>query len=210
MENSWLITELYRKQKANWPENGKHIMAQYTEEYVVVYQAYKPEIGKFAAGNQYFGGDFSYDRMSWIKPNFLWMMFRSGWGTKQGQETTLAIFLKLDFFQLLLKSAFPSINRVGMEKALWKEKVANTDVRLQWDPDHNPYGDKVERRAIQLGLRKQFLEPFKGEGIVRIEDISGFVTLQRRHINNRELDKLITPLETTFKVDEETKLNLLM
>ena len=97
-----------------------------------------------------------------------------------------------------------------MEKALWKEKVANTDVRLQWDPDHNPYGDKVERRAIQLGLRKQFLEPFKGEGIVRIEDISGFVTLQRRHINNRELDKLITPLETTFKVDEETKLNLLM
>ncbi|WP_216092858.1 DUF4291 family protein [Candidatus Marithrix sp. Canyon 246] len=25
--------------------------------------------------------------MTWIKTNFLWMMYRSEWGTKQGQET---------------------------------------------------------------------------------------------------------------------------
>lgn len=64
----------YVEQKRNWPESGKHIMAQYTDEYVVVYQAYRPEIGHFAASNQVFGGAYSYSRMSWIKPNFLRMM----------------------------------------------------------------------------------------------------------------------------------------
>ena len=47
-------------------------------------------VGKIPVKNGYFGGAFSLDRMSWIKPNFLWMMFRSGWGTKEGQEVTLA------------------------------------------------------------------------------------------------------------------------
>jgi hypothetical protein len=27
--------------------------------------------------------------MSWIKPNFLWMMYCSGWGTKQRQRIIL-------------------------------------------------------------------------------------------------------------------------
>lgn len=210
MENSWLEAEPYKRQLRAWPTSGKHIMAQYTKEYVVVYQAYRPGIGKFAAEHQYFGGDFSYNRMSWIKPNFLWMMFRSGWGTKSGQETTLAIFLKPDFFQTLLLNAFPSTNVTGLDKAVWKEQVANSDVRLQWDPDHDPHGEKVERRAIQLGLRNRFLAPFSGEAIVRIEDISEFVSRQRQHVNNGNLDELITPLEKPFTVDEETQHKLMM
>ena len=40
----------------------------------------------------YFGGDhFSLNRMSWVKPNFLWMMYRSGWGQKEGQVVVLAV-----------------------------------------------------------------------------------------------------------------------
>lgn len=74
----------YLEQKQSWPLKGKHIMAQYDESSVVVYQAYRPAIGEFATENQYFGGPFSYTRMSWIKPNFLWMMYRSGWGSKEG------------------------------------------------------------------------------------------------------------------------------
>jgi hypothetical protein len=33
------------------------------------------------------------------------------------------------------------------------QAVAESNVRLQWNPDHNPKGEKVERRAIQLGRR---------------------------------------------------------
>ena len=49
-----------------------------------------------------FGGDFSYARMSWIKTNFLWMMYRCGWATKEGQEVVLALWLRRDGFDELL------------------------------------------------------------------------------------------------------------
>src|SRR5215468_2098098 len=85
-----LKTEAYLTQVERWPKFGRWILAQYDAESIVVYQAYKPEIGHFAAQNGYFGGEFSLKRMSWIKPNFLWMMYRSGWATKQDQEIVSA------------------------------------------------------------------------------------------------------------------------
>jgi hypothetical protein len=29
--------------------------------------------------------------MTWIKPSFLWMMYRCGWGAKEGQESVLVV-----------------------------------------------------------------------------------------------------------------------
>lgn len=64
-------------------------MAQYTDREVIVYQAYKPAIGVFAAEHNYFGEGFSFTRMSWIKPQFTWMMHRCGWATKKDQEVRI-------------------------------------------------------------------------------------------------------------------------
>lgn len=83
-----LLTEPYLEQVQRWPTSGRHILAQFDADTVVVYQAYQPALGHFAAEHGYFGGGFSLDRMSWVKPNFLWMMFRCGWGTKENQEVT--------------------------------------------------------------------------------------------------------------------------
>lgn len=190
----------YLEQKKCWPDSGKHIMAQYTDEYIVVYQAYRPEIGHFAATNQFFGGAYSYSRMSWVKPNFLWMMYRCGWGVKEGQEVTLAIKLKRDYFEsILLNAVEASFNPKSYEsREQWQSAVQSSNVRLQWDPDHDPRGVKQERRAIQLGLRNDFLLPFKGEGIVGIEDISDFVSEQRELVNSGNLEKLLTPLESIY------------
>ena len=203
-----LKTKLYKEQLKQWPQSGKCILAQYTDDYVVVYQAYKKSIGRFAAENQYFGGDFSFSRMSWIKTNFLWMMYRSGWGTKESQETTLAIYLKREYFETLLNNAYPSTNIHGLTKDQWDKQIAETNVRLQWDPDHDPHGAKQERKAIQLGLRKEYLKPFSGEGIVKIEDISGFVSEQRQFVQQNELDKLITPSECNFPASQEQQRTL--
>src|SRR5580698_10674275 len=63
---------------------------------------------RYAVEHGSFGGDFSYARMSWVKPNFLWMMYRSGWGSKEGQEVTLALRLGRAFFDSLLAQAVPS------------------------------------------------------------------------------------------------------
>jgi hypothetical protein len=52
-----LITTTYAEQHAILPKSGRHIIAQFDTEGVVVYQAYRPAIGHFAATHGYFGGD---------------------------------------------------------------------------------------------------------------------------------------------------------
>ncbi|MDB5311515.1 MAG: hypothetical protein JWO38_5717 [Gemmataceae bacterium] len=69
-----LVTEPYTEQVKVWPKQGRHVLAQFDDQTVVVYQAYAPAIGRFAVEHGAFGGAFSYARMSWIKTNFLWMM----------------------------------------------------------------------------------------------------------------------------------------
>ena len=201
-----LKTESYLSQLERWPKNGQHIMAQYDADSVVVYQAYKPSIGHFAAANGYFGGDFSFSRMSWIKPNFLWMMFRCGWGTKADQEVVLAVTLKRAAFDEILAQAVHShfVPMVYGTESDWKSAVDHSQVRLQWDPDHNPVGEKLERRAIQLGLRGDVLKKYSQEWIVRIEDISEFVREQHQHVVSRNYSELYTPRETVYTVNDET------
>jgi hypothetical protein len=200
-----LITELYRLQEGRWPKSGRHILAQYDAGTIVVYQAYNPAIGHFAAERGCFGGEFSFDRMSWIKPNFLWMMSRSGWGTKQDQEVTLAVRIRRSAFDAILREAVHStfVPEVYRSHADWHEAVARSSVRLQWDPDHDPSGAKLERRAIQLGLRGDMLARYGHEWIVDIEDISEFVADQRKYVGSREYDKLTTPQESVYPVEDK-------
>lgn len=201
----------YQEQKDSWPSSGRHILAQFDDESIIVYQAYKPSIGKFAAANNYFGKGFKYSRMSWIKPNFLWMMYRSGWGTKSDQEITLAIRLKRSYFDWILSQAVPSSldSRLYQTYEEWQSDVSKSDVRLQWDPDHTPSGDREERRAVQLGLRGKALEGFRGSEIIEIEDISHFVTDQRKHLKNAHFSGLVTPVEKPYPVPNSALYNRL-
>jgi len=201
-----LKTKLYKEQIKEWPQKGHHIMAQFDEEKVIVYQSYRPEIGNFAAKNQFFGGAFSLNRMTWIKPNFLWMMYRNGWGTKEGQEVVLAIHLKRDVFESYLDKAVYSSYQddVYENREDWQSAVKNSNIRLQWDPDHDPHGAKLERRAIQLGIRNQDIEKYAKNDILEIEDISEFVKEQYQYVLNDELDKLIIPEEKPFAPKEKT------
>jgi hypothetical protein len=101
-------TATYIEQRDRWPRTGKHILAQHDDQSIIVYQAYRPSIAEFATTHGRFGGDFSYSRMSWIKPNFLWMMYRCGWCTKEGQEHVLAVRFPVQFFDWLLSQTVQS------------------------------------------------------------------------------------------------------
>lgn len=192
--------EAYPKQVEIWPKQGRHILAQFDAQTVVVYQAYRPTIGQFAVENGAFGGDFSYSRMSWVKPNFLWMMYRSGWGTKENQEMTLALRIRREFFDSLLLAAVPST----WDRALfatekdWSSAVSRSSVRVQWDPDHAPSGAKLERRAIQLGLRGDVLQAFGRTELVEVIDLSGFVAEQRERMSSGGTSALTTPRERVY------------
>lgn len=138
-----LPTERHIAQRARWPRSGQHILAHHDASSVVVYQAYRPAIGEYAIRHGRLDGpDFSLSRMSWIKPNFLWMMYRSGWGTKEGQEVTLGLRLRRAFFERLVREAVPSTFDAldYPSREAWQEAVGRSEVRLQWDPDHSPRG----------------------------------------------------------------------
>ncbi len=200
-----LQTASYKDQLERWLQQGRQILAQFDKESVVVYQAYSPAIGTFAANHGYFGGDFSFNRMSWIKPNFLWMMYRSGWGTKPGQEITLAVRISRNGFDSILTQAVHStfVPEVYSTQQEWRERLRLSPVRLQWDPDHDPRGLKQERRTIQLGLSGEVLQKYAREWIVEIGDISEFVAAEREHALTSDRN-LVTPREEIYPVTEES------
>jgi hypothetical protein len=59
-----LVTEPYLLQAARWPSSGRRILAQFDDESVIAYQAYRPAIGHFVANSGYFAGDFNLNRMT--------------------------------------------------------------------------------------------------------------------------------------------------
>ena len=202
--------EPYSEQVKVWPKDGRHILAQYDDETVIVYQAYCPAIGRCAVEHSRFGGEFSSSRMSWVKPNFLWMMYRSGWGTKENQEVTLALRLRRTFFDSLLAEAVPSTwdRDLFATRAEWSRAVKRSEVRLQWDPDHHPSGAKLDRRAIQLGLRGAVLEAFGTTELLEVIDLSEFVAEQRAALS-RGVSALLVPRERVYvPADHATALRL--
>ena len=209
-----LIYTPYLEQKARLPVTGRRVIGQYDDNSIVVYQAYRPEIGLFAAEHGYFGGAFTLNRMSWIKTSFLWMMYRSGWGRKEGQEVTLAIRLRRDAFDEILAQAYPSQYDPAdlsceRERHERRAALAGSPVRIQWDPDRTPSGGRLQRRAIQLGLRKDVLASYAREWIVDIADVSEFVRETYVNVAERGPDKrewyreMMVPREEVYPVTDE-------
>eukprot|EP01118_Nematostelium_gracile_P008219 TRINITY_DN2722_c0_g1_i1.p1 TRINITY_DN2722_c0_g1~~TRINITY_DN2722_c0_g1_i1.p1 ORF type:complete len:231 (+),score=62.25 TRINITY_DN2722_c0_g1_i1:85-777(+) len=195
----------YSVQRETWPKSGQYIMAQYSDDSVVVYQAFNAEIADYAVKNQKFDGNPAYNetRMTWIKTNFLWMMYRCGWAQKVNQDRVLAIWLKRELFEKILGGALgiknnPKSEEGGAHAKPWR-------VQVQWDPDHYPNGDPhLGRRAIQLGIKG--IEAFKsGDGLIRIEDITDRVLQQLPFVKSGKYDQLMTPRESIYPVPSHLK-----
>jgi hypothetical protein len=202
-------TEHYIDSVKRLPANGQHILANQTDDNIVVYQAYNPAIADFAIKNQRLGGPaFSFSRMSWIKPNFLWMMYRCGWAEKENQKRVLAFTIsKVAFEDLLKKAVFSSFDPCYYSShEQWRMELDLKEVRLQWDPDHDPFGNKLNRRAIQLGLKASALQSFI-DGTALVDDITDFVKQQKAALDSDGINQLWVPLETVFRPTDEA-LNL--
>lgn len=203
-----LSTEPYFQQVARWPTAGRHILAHADASTIVVYQAYSPGIASYALAKGAFGGgEFSFSRMSWIKPNFLWMMYRSAWGTAVGQEVVLGLRISRSFFDRLLRSAVFSSHAPdsGDTREEWQKKVTASEVRLQWDPDHDPMGGKLERRAIQLGLRGDTLRAYATTELLEVIDMTPYVVEQRPNASaKKNWSELRTPVESVYMPADPT------
>lgn len=201
-----LPTTPYLRQAATWPSPGKHILAHYDDETIIVYQAYRDAIADYALAHWQFGGDFQYTRMSWIKTNFLWMMYRSGWGQKPGQKRILAVRITRVFYDWILREAVSASYQPQAYATIdeWREDQQRHPVRFQWDPDYRPNGRRAGRRALQLGLQGTALEAYGLREIREVIDMSEFVAKQREGMGPRyDPAKLRMPVERVYLPEDE-------
>lgn len=150
----------------------RQIRAGFDEQTIVVYQAYSPAIAEPALRAGRFVPPFKPDRMTWIKPSFLWMMYRCGWATKPGQERVLAITIAREGFEWALAHSCLSHYdpAVYADEHAWAERKDSSPVRIQWDPERSLTLDPLPHRAVQIGLGGQAAHRYADDWIIRIDD----------------------------------------
>jgi Domain of unknown function (DUF4291) len=156
------------------------IRAIFDDKTIRVYQAYRPEIAEPALAAGRFVPPFKMGRMTWIKPSFNWMMYRSGFASKPGQEFVLGIDITREGFEWALANAARSsfMPGVHLSHEAWKAEVESKPVRVQWDPERDWKLEPIQgTRAIQIGLSGEAVERYVRDWTVRIEDVTPIARL---------------------------------
>lgn len=178
------------------------IRAVYDEHTIRVYQAYSDAIADAAlAHGTFVTPPFKMDRMTWIKPSFLWMMYRAGWGYRDdSQRRILAIDISREGFQWALEHSCPSHPEPAMSKEDWAKLKADSPVRIQWDPERDLHLQPLSYRAIQVGIRGEAVRRYVDEWITRITDVTALAHTVRSYLENGNItDALkIIPAERPY------------
>jgi hypothetical protein len=185
----------------------RKIFASFDEEGIYVYQAFKPSIVAAALQRGTFDKGFSLDRMTWIKPSFGWMLYRSGYASKHRQEAILKIKLShAGFLEILRQSVETSFNpRIYESEHAWASALAKSDVRHQWDPERSLNGAKLERRAIQIGIRGETVSRYVSEWIIGLEEVTSLAKQIGQAVKVRKQILPDAPHEDEYDVDEDLR-----
>ncbi|KAA8643906.1 hypothetical protein EYZ11_011677 [Aspergillus tanneri] len=189
------------------PSTGYRVIrAQYTPTTVTVYQAYPSEIADAAIQAQTFVPPFIRQRMTWIKPSFLWMAYRSGWATKSQQERVLAIEVSREGFEWALQHSCLS-HGGGTKDRVWRQRLQTTPVRVQWDPERDVLLRPLGYRAIQIGLSGQAVDRYVDEWIVSITDVTDTMKSISRHLadGDYEAARACLPDEQVYPISEDLR-----
>lgn len=143
---------------------NEQIRATYDATSITVYQAYNDAIADAAVRAQKFVAPFSFSRMTWVKPSFLWMMERCGWASKADQQRVLAVRIRRDAFDGAVKRAVST-----------SVAHAQSMIRVQWDPERSLRGAKLQHRSLQLGLGREVINAYASEWIVGVDDVTKLV-----------------------------------
>ncbi|MBL1081278.1 DUF4291 domain-containing protein [Streptomyces actinomycinicus] len=193
-------------------EPQRRIRAAYTESTITVYQAYRPEIGRPAVREGRFPSSWKRDRMTWIKPSFLWMMYRCGWGTKEGQETVLAVEISRDGFEWALRHACLSsyAPAVHPDRASWQRRLKRAPTRVQWDPERDLHLQPLPYRSLQLGLSGEAARQYADEWTVSIRDVTPLAHEIRTLVSSGDLESAtrLLPPERPYPVADESLAHL--
>ena len=195
-----LVFESYEEHERHLPSNGKYIIAQFAKDYIIVYQAFKDSIAEYAVANQKFGGeDYDFERTTWLKPSFLWMMHYSGWANKPNQENVLAIKITKEGFEEILKHAVLSKFYENLPLLdIFRKNKAPEKIQWRWETYHDLRGDKTERKAVKIGLSGNMLQRFNNEWILEIYNVTDFVKAQQQLVKEDKINKVLLPRERAY------------
>jgi hypothetical protein len=183
------------------------VRAAFDARTIRVYQAFPPEIAALAVEAQTFRPPFKRDRMTWIKPSFTWMMYRSDWGRKSGQERILGIDILRTGFEWALAHSSASQFATDMYASTeeWRTLFEQSPVRVQWDPERTLTLEPLSWRTIQVGLGGEAVEAYVDNWVAGIEDITQMVarieslTADGDHVSAESL----RPVEQPYPLSKE-------
>ena len=190
------------------------IRAKYNQDTIVIYQAFNSTIADAALREQRFVSPFSMHRMTWIKPSFLWLMYRSNWGQKRGQERTLAVHLTREGWDKALSlgvlthpepSVFPDPDQ-------WERQFRRAHVHVQWDTERSIRGAALNHYSIQVGISRHRIKEYVHDWIVRLEDLTPTVDKLRQWIRSgkEKQAKRILPVERPYSVPTDVAKRVLI
>ncbi len=181
------------------------IRADYDQGTIVVYQAYPRPIAEAALRHGTFVVPFSFHRMTWIKPSFLWLMERSRWGQKAGQEHVLAVRITRRGWEEALAQAVLTHPEKGMYRDAddWKRQFDAARVHVQWDPERSLRGEALDHNSIQVGLSRHVIDRYVQEWVVEIRDYTPLVRKLYALIHAGQTAKAKPPLpkEAVYPLD---------
>lgn len=182
----------------------KQIYAAYDDEGIFVYQAFKPSTVQAALEKGTFDKGFSLDRMTWIKPSFGWMLYRSGYATKSRQEAIVKIKLTHEGILSILGQSVKTTYDPDLYPTVdaWKQALDASDVRHQWDPERALDGYRLDRRAIQIGMRGETVHRYVHEWIIGLEEVTALAHAVKAAVD-ASASLPAVPEERVYEVDEE-------
>ena len=190
-------------------EQGRIVRAEYADSTIAVYQAYPQVIAEPALRARTFVAPFKRERMTWIKPSFLWMMYRSGWARKPNQERILRIDMDRAGFEWALAHAALSHFQPGAheDRAQWRTEVAECPVRVQWDPDRSIHLEPQPWRAIQVGLSGEAVDRYVDDWIVDMADVTERAWSVQAAVLDGRIDEALSqlPNERSYPLPEHVR-----
>jgi len=185
----------------------RQVRAAFTDETITVYQAYPPEIAGPALQSGRFVPPFKRERMTWVKPSFLWMMYRCGWATKPGQEHVLAVEVTRDGFEWALGHACLSHFDPAQypDRHHWSGQLRDSPVRVQWDPERSVHLQPLPYRSLQLGLSGPAVDLYVDRWLVMITDVTALASEVRTAAANGADDAVarLLPAERPYPLPPE-------
>lgn len=179
----------------------RQIRAVYDETSIRVYQAYGAHIALPALKQQRFVPPFKLTRMTWIKPSFLWMMYRAGYGFKdEGQAYILAIDIKREGFEWALEHSCGSTPPAEMSLSEWQKYKEKMPARIQWDPERDLQHQPLQYRSIQIGLSAEAAQRYVEDWTLRITDVTPLAHQIHALVQQKEMEKAqaLLPLERVY------------